>query len=188
MLLEKVMNVSVKGVWNLSPVTFNTLTLVSLSLVEQMTKRNQWKNSLNVWILRGEKYFLPFLPTIPAPAVSRWHNKGAEPLTSLLPESFFLFSEPCGVALTGAWWPGSPGTNTLLLVLTMGVLTWEFNKKEKQTNRAFSYWWGQTFRPQSASLPWAQVRYTLPWKRRFPWRETSWSGHLGSNRRVSLSC
>lgn len=73
-------------------------------------------------------FFLPFVPRLSVSAVTRWHNKGVKTLTSLLPESFFLFSEPSVVALTGAWWPGSPGTNTLLLLLTMGVFTYEFNK------------------------------------------------------------
>lgn len=63
------------------------------------------------------------MPTLPALAAIGWRNSGAEPPTSLLPESFFLFSEPCVVALTGAWWPGSPGTSTLLLALTIGVFT-----------------------------------------------------------------
>ena len=49
--------------------------------------------------------------------------------TSLVSASFFLFSNPCAVPLTGAWWPGRPGTNTLLLVFTMGVFTW--NRKLK---------------------------------------------------------
>lgn len=44
--------------------------------------------------------------------------------TSLVSASFFLFSDPCVVALIGAWWPGSPGTKTLLLALTIGVFTW----------------------------------------------------------------
>lgn len=54
-----------------------------------------------------------------------WCNN-TEP-TSLVSVSFFLFSDPCVGPLTGAWWPGSPGTNTLLLALTIGVFTW--NKK-----------------------------------------------------------
>lgn len=47
--------------------------------------------------------------------------------TSLESVSFFLFSE---LPFTGAWWPGSPGTNTLLLALTIGVFTW---------NRSFTF-------------------------------------------------
>lgn len=50
--------------------------------------------------------------------------------TSLASVPVFLFSGPCVAPLTGAWWPGSPGTRTLLLALTIGVFTWnDTNKK-----------------------------------------------------------
>ena len=51
--------------------------------------------------------------------------------TSLVSVSFFLFSDPCEGPLTGAWWPGRPGTNTLLLALTIGVFTWKQETKDR---------------------------------------------------------
>lgn len=39
------------------------------------------------------------------------------------------------VALTGAWWPGSPGTKTLLLALTIGVFTWNEKPSKKGYHR-----------------------------------------------------
>lgn len=59
-----------------------------------------WKTLLHVHLLDNIFCFLSLKPTLSAQAVK---NKGVETRTSLLPKSFFLFSEPSVVALTGAW-------------------------------------------------------------------------------------